>query len=92
MLFQYCDGLIDLMHIFAVPIYQFGVWRSPVSAPGLGPGGRRFESCHPDTIAKSHRNCDDFFCLYILVIDIQSRSDLFMERLVITDFYIYVKH
>ena len=53
MLFQYCDGLIDLMHIFAVLIYQFGVWRSPVSAPGLGPGGRRFESCHPDTIVKA---------------------------------------
>ena len=25
-----------------------GVWRSPVSAPVLGTGGRRFESCHPD--------------------------------------------
>ena len=24
-----------------------------VSAPGLGPGGRRFESCHPDTIVKA---------------------------------------
>ncbi len=27
---------------------MFGAWRSPVSAPGLGPGGRRFESCRPD--------------------------------------------
>ena len=24
------------------------VWLSLARAPGLGPGGRRFESCHPD--------------------------------------------
>ena len=41
--------------IFALPFgahelqnTQFGVWLSPVRVPGLGPGGRRFESCHPD--------------------------------------------
>ena len=27
---------------------QDGVWLSLARAPGLGPGGRRFESCHPD--------------------------------------------
>ncbi len=27
-----------------------GVWLSLARAPGLGPGGRRFESCHPDRI------------------------------------------
>ena len=27
---------------------SFGVWLSLARAPGLGPGGRRFESCHPD--------------------------------------------
>ena len=27
---------------------QFGVWRSSVSAPALGAGGHRFESCNPD--------------------------------------------
>ena len=27
-----------------------GVWLSLARAPGLGPGGRRFESCHPDVI------------------------------------------
>ena len=27
----------------------FGVWLSLARAPGLGPGGRRFESCHPDS-------------------------------------------
>ena len=27
---------------------NFGVWRSPVSAPALGAGGREFESLHPD--------------------------------------------
>ena len=26
-----------------------GVWLSLARAPGLGPGGRRFESCHPDS-------------------------------------------
>ena len=26
----------------------YGVWLSLARAPGLGPGGRRFESCHPD--------------------------------------------
>ena len=25
-----------------------GVWLSLARAPGLGPGSRRFESCHPD--------------------------------------------
>ncbi len=28
----------------------FGVWLSLARAPGLGPGGRRFESCHPDVL------------------------------------------
>ena len=27
---------------------NIGVWLSLARAPGLGPGGRRFESCHPD--------------------------------------------
>ena len=30
----------------------FGVWLSLARAPGLGPGGRRFESCHPDLIMR----------------------------------------
>ena len=29
-----------------------GVWLSLARAPGLGPGGRRFESCHPELCAK----------------------------------------
>ncbi len=28
--------------------FYIGAWRSPVSAPGWGPGGRRFESSRPD--------------------------------------------
>ena len=28
---------------------NIGVWLSLARAPGLGPGGRRFESCHPDS-------------------------------------------
>ena len=31
--------------------HHIGVWLSLARAPGLGPGGRRFESCHPDTYA-----------------------------------------
>ncbi len=27
---------------------NIGVWLSLARAPGLGPGGRRFESCHPE--------------------------------------------
>ena len=30
----------------------YGVWLSLARAPGLGPGGRRFESCHPDCFLK----------------------------------------
>ena len=26
-----------------------GVWLSLARAPGLGPGGRRFESCYPES-------------------------------------------
>ena len=29
-------------------VQHCGVWLSLARAPGLGPGGRRFESCHPD--------------------------------------------
>ena len=31
-------------------VFNGGVWRSLVSAPALGAGGRRFESSHPDGI------------------------------------------
>ena len=30
-----------------------GVWLSLARVPGLGPGGRRFESCHPDLFSKN---------------------------------------
>ena len=30
------------------PIFNYEVWRSLASAPDLGSGGRRFESCHPE--------------------------------------------
>ena len=32
-----------------------GVWLSLARAPGLGPGGRRFESCHPDAVNNFYR-------------------------------------
>ncbi len=28
--------------------FTIGVWLSLARVPGLGPGGRRFKSCHPD--------------------------------------------
>ena len=34
-----------------------GVWLSLARAPGLGPGGRRFESCHPDLFKKIQFVC-----------------------------------
>ena len=41
-----------------------GVWLSLARAPGLGPGGRRFESCHPDLFYC----CEpDPFFLFIIV-------------------------
>ncbi len=33
----------------------YGVWRSPVSAPALGAGSRRFESFHPDSFSKKEK-------------------------------------
>lgn len=36
----------------------------PGSAPGLGPGGRRFESCRPDATKNPHRNDGEDFLFY----------------------------
>ncbi len=36
------------------------MWLSLARAPGLGPGGRRFESCHPDE-EKQHENAAFFY-------------------------------
>ena len=36
--------------------FAFGVQRSPVIAPALGAGGRRFESCHPDFLVVFLKN------------------------------------
>ena len=38
---RYTEGVFELL-------LCAGVWLSLARAPGLGPGGRRFESCHPD--------------------------------------------
>ena len=44
-----CDKMIVACKcaIYRQLVY-IGVWLSLARAPGLGPGGRRFESCHPD--------------------------------------------
>ena len=36
------------------------------SASGLGPGGRRFESCHPDKNLSQENSCERFFCFRAL--------------------------
>ena len=43
-------GLIVQYVVLKVYVKKYGVWLSLARAPGLGPGGRRFESCHPDLI------------------------------------------
>ena len=42
-----CNYLGKLLHLHRLFKDTRGVAQSG-SAPGLGPGGRRFESCHPD--------------------------------------------
>lgn len=44
----------------------------PGSAPGLGPGGRRFESCRPDKNGQSHHMIGRFVFIptYMLGIDV----------------------
>ena len=41
-------GLLDIISLACETTVSNGVWLSLARAPGLGPGGRRFESCHPD--------------------------------------------
>ena len=38
-----------MIHLVLRTQHNIGVWLSLARAPGLGPGGRRFESCHPDS-------------------------------------------
>ena len=49
LLFFLAKRLVDtiIIYTFALAIEKRGVAQSG-SAPGLGPGGRRFESCRPD--------------------------------------------
>ena len=42
-------GLVVQYVVLKVYVKKYGVWLSLARAPGLGPGGRRFESCHPDS-------------------------------------------
>ena len=46
-------------HYLCGPQSRGGAWPSPVKAPGLGPGDRRFESCRPDYKSRSH--CERLF-------------------------------
>ena len=49
--FNFCLHFIsihDMIHLVLRTQHNIGVWLSLARAPGLGPGGRRFESCHPD--------------------------------------------
>ena len=48
------------MHYLCGPQSRGGAWPSPVTAPVLGTGDRRFESCRPDY--KSRSQCERLFC------------------------------
>ena len=48
-------------------ILQRGVAQSG-SAPGLGPGGRRFESCRPDRVEILNNESLHFFMFYFPVL------------------------
>ena len=48
--FQY---VVLRVHAKQYRIGDDGVWLSLARAPGLGPGSRRFESCHPDQMRAS---------------------------------------
>ena len=51
-----------ILYTFALAKEKRGVAQSG-SAPGLGPGGRRFESCRPDTKRGSSYE-EPLLCLY----------------------------
>ena len=55
------------------------MWLSLARAPGLGPGGRRFESCHPDFV-KQHGDAA-FFCASFLdkIIGKFNENNIFIE-------------
>ena len=48
---------------------KYGVWPSPVKAPALGAGDRKFESCYPDIIKTSQSIICEVFLLgnYLLI-------------------------
>ena len=59
-----------IISTFALAKSERGVAQSG-SAPGLGPGGRRFESCRPDIEERfSNKNGKPLFLLYIVVISL----------------------
>ncbi len=59
--------LLICLHVFRTleSVKNFGVWLSPVRAPALGAGGRRFESSHPDIFSLfSSFLCSIVFAFY----------------------------
>ena len=52
---------------FALAKSERGVAQSG-SAPGLGPGGRRFESCRPDTEERFSNKTENLSFCYILLL------------------------
>ncbi len=68
-----------------------GVWLSLARAPGLGPGGRRFESCHPDDI-KSHEMDFHFHLVAFLILSFFLRNSFFNESEKSIDFTNLLKY
>ena len=57
-LHDHCSDSIYYPHLFDTPVlipivrpFSVGAWRSPVSAPVWGTGGRGFKSRRPDQLA-----------------------------------------
>ena len=56
-----------IISTFALAKSERGVAQSG-SAPGLGPGGRRFESCRPDIEERFSNKTENLFFAYILLL------------------------
>ena len=77
-----------IISTFALAKSERGVAQSG-SAPGLGPGGRRFESCRPDIEERfSNKTENLFFLLYIVVISLlTTQNRIILCKFAYTLFY-----
>ena len=60
------------------------------SAPGLGPGGRRFESCRPDLKEKCFDEAFLFFYAFILHFGIAMQLLLLLSNIILLTFLNFI--